>query len=374
MSTWKNKQYEDLCRSAVKKYGRDLLKFTPKDAADWGLNENTDKVEFFTNLLGALSVFESNQKPEVTYKEPFKDSTGRNVISRGLLQVSIESSNSYLRLAKIPKLTSAEDLHNPEINLTIGVLILSMWVVQDGVISSAKSPWKGMSRYFSPFRKADRIKAMKAHVAKNLKQETETMTKYDQVYGIAEKEIGVGEEKGIKHNPRIIEYHAGTTYQGKTDEIPWCASFVDWCLKQMGEKSTNSAAAISFMKWGVPLKTPVKGCIVVFSRDGGNHVAFYHSETATQIRCLGGNQSNKVQLSYYPKSRFKGYRGFADSAVTNPKPVVTPNPAQKTNPTKEQAKALQRALNDMGANPKLKIDGIPGPKTKAACIQVASGF
>jgi uncharacterized protein (TIGR02594 family) len=196
------------------------------------------------------------------------------------------------------------------------------------------------------------------------------MNKYDQLSAIAEKEIGVGEVKGAKHNPRILEYHAGTTFQGKTDEVPWCASFVDWCLKQMNEKSTNSAAAISFMKWGVPLKTPVRGCIVVFSRIGGNHVAIYHSETTTHIRCLGGNQSNKVCLSNYPKDRFKGYRGFAAAEIKVPVTITSPAPAEKK-PTKEQAKALQRALNDMGATPKLKIDGILGPLTKKALMHIA---
>jgi hypothetical protein len=41
-------------------------------------------------------------------------------------------------------------------------------------------------------------------------------------------------------------------------------------------------------------------------------VAFYVSETATHIKVLGGNQSNQVKESNYPKSRLIGYRWPSD--------------------------------------------------------------
>ena len=133
---------------------------------------------------------------------------------------------------------------------------------------------------------------------------------YKQAFGIAEKELGVAEIPGAEHSARVLEYHQATSLKASTDEIPWCASFVNWVLKQMGEEGTNSAAARSFLKWGVPLKTPVKGCIAVFTRDGGGHVAFFDRMEGSRVYCLGGNQNNKVQVSGYPKSRLMGFRGF----------------------------------------------------------------
>lgn len=128
---------------------------------------------------------------------------------------------------------------------------------------------------------------------------------------IAEGEIGVKEIPGPKHNGRILEYHATTTYKAKTDEISWCSSFVNWCIVTAGKKGTNLANARSWLNWGEPLKTPVLGCVVVFSR-GTNpaqgHVGFYAGETDGFIRVLGGNQGNEVKISNYAKGNLLGYR------------------------------------------------------------------
>ena len=64
------------------------------------------------------------------------------------------------------------------------------------------------------------------------------------------------------HNKRVIEYHS-TTGKAPNDETAWCSSFVNWSLKQVGIKGTNSAQAISWqiMHWGVALSTPVYGAV-----------------------------------------------------------------------------------------------------------------
>jgi uncharacterized protein (TIGR02594 family) len=133
---------------------------------------------------------------------------------------------------------------------------------------------------------------------------------------IAIAEKGVSEIKGSQHNRRIIEYHAATGLAAKEDEVAWCASFVNWCLKQAGIQGNNSARAKDFGTWGRGLETPRYGCIVhlhrtpkgVDSRTGsssGNHVAFFISQTATHITLLGGNQGNRVRESSYPLSQYK---------------------------------------------------------------------
>lgn len=126
---------------------------------------------------------------------------------------------------------------------------------------------------------------------------------------IAKAELGVKEIPGKKHNERILEYHKATSLESTEDEVPWCSSFVSWCLEKAGVPSTRNAWARSYLAWGRKIETPVVGCIVVFSRgQASGHVAFYLGESDSQIKVLGGNQSNQVSIEYYPKSRLLGYR------------------------------------------------------------------
>lgn len=137
------------------------------------------------------------------------------------------------------------------------------------------------------------------------------MTIYDNFYLMAKSQMGIHELTGKKHEKKILEYHSCTSLKAVDDETPWCSSFANWVTGECGVKGTNSASARSWMKWGKKLKSPVKGCIVVFSRTGGGHVAFYHDEDAGFIYTLGGNQSNQVCISAYRKDRLLGYRGVA---------------------------------------------------------------
>lgn len=132
---------------------------------------------------------------------------------------------------------------------------------------------------------------------------------------IAEK--GVSEIAGAGHNQRIVAYHATTTLGARTDEVPWCSSFVNWCLRQAGITGTNSAAAASWTtaNWGQVLTEPRYGCIVHIRRSSrghdratgsssGNHVAFLVRRTPTHITLLGGNQGNRVKESSFSLSSY----------------------------------------------------------------------
>ena len=125
-------------------------------------------------------------------------------------------------------------------------------------------------------------------------------------YAIADDEIGEKEVPGLQHNPQIIEYHSTTTLKATTDEVPWCSSFVNWCMVRAGYTPTRSAAARSWATYGKQTP-PVEGCIVVLTRNGGGHVGFYVKSTASHVYVLGGNQSNAVNVSAYPKTRVIAY-------------------------------------------------------------------
>jgi len=129
----------------------------------------------------------------------------------------------------------------------------------------------------------------------------------------AMKELGTAEIFGDTHNSRIVEYHAATRLRATSDEIAWCASFVNWCLKKASIDGTNSARARSFLTWGVAvsLEEAQRGDIVVLSR-GTNplfgHVGFFAGQEGKSVLVLGGNQSNKVSLSPYPLHRILSIR------------------------------------------------------------------
>lgn len=127
---------------------------------------------------------------------------------------------------------------------------------------------------------------------------------------VAERELGQHEIRGGE-NPRIVAYHQTTTLRAREDEVPWCSSFVNWCMLNSGLDGTRSAAARSWLHWGREVETPEMGCVVVMSR-GRNprsgHVAFWVGQLADHVLVLGGNQGDRVQVDAYPLDRVLSYR------------------------------------------------------------------
>lgn len=130
-------------------------------------------------------------------------------------------------------------------------------------------------------------------------------------FHIAEGELGTREIKGRKHNQRVLEYHASTGKKLMTDEIPWCASFVGWCLQEAGYKDTDSAAARSYLTAGKKCELK-RGAIVVFWRESPKswkgHVGFVFDWNDDYIWTLGGNQGNEVSVRKYDRDKVLGYR------------------------------------------------------------------
>lgn len=125
---------------------------------------------------------------------------------------------------------------------------------------------------------------------------------------LAVQEMGVREVPGAQHNPRILEYHAATLLKAHEDEVPWCASFVCWCLQKAGIANTQSAWARSYLKWGKPIEHPVPGAVVVLSRDGGGHVAFFSHMANGKWYLLGGNQKDSVCIAPFDPATVLGIR------------------------------------------------------------------
>lgn len=151
--------------NAIDAHGNALLSSTPTDILDWcpayEQHSTEQRKNFWAYLMSSLMKYESDYDPSVTYTEPFEDASGNRVVSRGLLQISIESANGYGCGIKDPK-----ELHDPKTNLSCSVRIMNRWVERDNVVQSKTitRSWHGLARYWSPFRRSNQRSAMQAQV------------------------------------------------------------------------------------------------------------------------------------------------------------------------------------------------------------------
>lgn len=152
----KHKDYKDWTAysyDAVTEFGKDMLASNPIDIKTFcpnyrSLGEENKKM-FWVHLLSSMTEFESGFKPETKFQEGFKDNNGDYIISRGLLQLSIESARGYKC-----NLIDATDLHSAQKNLECGVRIMNRWLKEDGRIAGqVDGKWRGGARYWAVLRK-----------------------------------------------------------------------------------------------------------------------------------------------------------------------------------------------------------------------------
>jgi uncharacterized protein (TIGR02594 family) len=117
----------------------------------------------------------------------------------------------------------------------------------------------------------------------------------------ARRELGVREGKD---DTRILQYHQCTGLKARSSKVPWCASYVCFCLEQEGVKSTRSAAAASYKMFGKESEVR-PGAIIVFGPkdlDSGHtgHVGFVNATPkGLYVQVVSGNQNNRVTLKNY---------------------------------------------------------------------------
>lgn len=128
----------------------------------------------------------------------------------------------------------------------------------------------------------------------------------------AVRHIGTTEIPGAKHNSAILGWWRTLGIAIRDDETAYCAAFVGAMLEQCGIRSTRSAAARSYLKWGMLIDPPAVGALVVYSRPGCSwcgHVGFVVGQDIVgNIMTLGANQSNTVSVAAFARTRVLGYR------------------------------------------------------------------
>lgn len=98
-------------------------------------------------------------------------------------------------------------------------------------------------------------------------------------------------------------------------DTPWCGYFISSCLRAAGYPITpNPGVARGYADYGDPTDDPAVGDLAVWR----SHVAFVAE--LDQIKVLGGNQSNEVNISpkiWFDKySKFLGYRKLPERDAT----------------------------------------------------------
>ncbi|NQY01107.1 MAG: hypothetical protein HRT70_08280 [Flavobacteriaceae bacterium] len=144
-----NRAYSDFLVEQIKTSG--LLEANIKDMKDFGYKPGMDKIQFWGNLLVETMFWESGWNKDTKYGESFKDGKGQQVVSRGMFQISIESSNDRNR--SDCRLKHYSELHDAKKNIWCGVRVFSWYVKDSGVIRGrVNRRWKGAARYFSVYR------------------------------------------------------------------------------------------------------------------------------------------------------------------------------------------------------------------------------
>jgi len=126
------------------------------------------------------------------------------------------------------------------------------------------------------------------------------------------KIYGTAEVPGDGDNPVIVDWARETGLQRdyRHDSTAWCGLAAAVVAKRAGkELPPNPLWALNWATFGHKVTNGAKlGDILVFKRNGGGHVALYIGEDDECYHCLGGNQSDTVNIVRKPKNRVYAIR------------------------------------------------------------------
>lgn len=213
--------------------------------------------------------------------------------------------------------------------------------------------------------------------------------------------IGTTEAAGSADNPKIITavHSIGDKFPEQKsyadsyhhDSTAWCGCFVAWAMSQnniepqFGPTDTDRWMwAQSWLQFGQPCM-PIRGAVMVFTREGGGHVAFLDSITASgDYKVLGGNQSDAVNIATQKASSFLGARWPDGFPLPAHDPSAMPMIEQgDEGPAVSEAQRLlcgvevdgdfgpttDQATRTFQIAKSLEVDGVIGPNTWEALYE-----
>jgi uncharacterized protein (TIGR02594 family) len=98
------------------------------------------------------------------------------------------------------------------------------------------------------------------------------------------------------------------------DSIPWCALYANMVLTKVGLQGTETLWALDWSNWGTRLAGPAVGAFAPMKRAGGGHIAIIAGrDQHGNLMCLGGNQSDAVNIKPFPADRPVSFRWPKDA-------------------------------------------------------------
>lgn len=123
---------------------------------------------------------------------------------------------------------------------------------------------------------------------------------------------GTAEKLGAGSNPSIMEWAKATGLSRfySDDSVPWCGLAMAYVALQAGwEPPLNPLWARNWLNFGKPSPDfPMLGDVLVFARGSAGHVGVYVGEDAAAYHIIGGNQSDKVNITRRAKTGLLGSR------------------------------------------------------------------
>lgn len=199
---------------------------------------------------------------------------------------------------------------------------------------------------------------------------------------IAWADLGVKEIAGSDAEPKILAYFRNAGRSDITsDEVPWCAAFVNACLSRAGISldpipRDDRLLARKCLLLGTPIDAPRIGAIAVFARGGDptyGHVGFVNGWTDTHVQLLGGNQANSVSIELKRRADVIGYRW--PEAPATAKELAAKGSRIAAAAQRQQKDAAKATGTGGGGQVVPAAPDVVPPKTGAGeLLQKASGF
>lgn len=101
-------------------------------------------------------------------------------------------------------------------------------------------------------------------------------------------------------------------YLGNPSDLPWCGDAVESCIAKTLPRETlpsNPFFAQAWKGFGIDATGPIVGSIGVIRWNASSgHVGFVAGVDGDRVNLLGGNQSNAINISSFPRSKFIAFR------------------------------------------------------------------
>lgn len=116
----------------------------------------------------------------------------------------------------------------------------------------------------------------------------------------------------VRDNAALTAFLKLGRFLGNPKDLPWCGDAVESCVAKTLPREplpSNPFWAQAWRNFGVDAGGPVVGAIGVIRWSGSSgHVGFVAGVSGDRVNLLGGNQSNAINVSSFPRDKFIAFR------------------------------------------------------------------